>query len=466
MPCSAGAQRPRPASRRRDHGPPLRLHRRGGERSSSSAGPTSTRLDATGGRRCTSPPSSATRTWPESLIRSGAEVDRQTHDGMTPLHWAAQEGHAEVVRLLLAAGARVDHQDRRGRDPAASGGLAWSVRRRHAAAPGRCRPDLRSKAGQTARHEAESNRHAATARLLQEAPGRGGTGRAGHHEPPPSPGAATDEGQGSSGATRRRSPSPSGRLSHRWRLGEKPEVVTGIQARHASWFTDLAVDPNGEVFAVTTPEPTDRDPALGRPPGRGRGRLSHGGSPRALGHRPVPGRPVDRRRRLVGAGPPHRSSHGRDCLHGGGRRGNLLRAVRPHLPPARLGVLVPGRRACADRPDRGWRAGPGDRTGAERPQDAGPSIRGHARAHLWRSARMVGSPRPVRDLGDLPRGTRPKGWRGDDGALPPRDLGERWIASVDATATGDSAQPSPRRATRWASSPSCCSQTTRRWPAG
>jgi hypothetical protein len=42
---------------------------------------------------------------------------------------------------------------------------------------------------------------------------------------------------------------------HRWGLGEPSEVMTGVQARHA-WFTDLAVDPQGDVFAVTTPEQT------------------------------------------------------------------------------------------------------------------------------------------------------------------------------------------------------------------
>jgi hypothetical protein len=40
---------------------------------------------------------------------------------------------------------------------------------------------------------------------------------------------------------------------HRWRLGEAAEVVTGLQAPHAR-FSDIAVDPQGEVFAVTTPE--------------------------------------------------------------------------------------------------------------------------------------------------------------------------------------------------------------------
>jgi hypothetical protein len=40
---------------------------------------------------------------------------------------------------------------------------------------------------------------------------------------------------------------------YRWALCETAEVVTGLQAHHAR-FSDLAVDPQGQVFAVTTPE--------------------------------------------------------------------------------------------------------------------------------------------------------------------------------------------------------------------
>jgi hypothetical protein len=38
----------------------------------------------------------------------GADVNARRTDGCTPLHWAAQEGSAEVCRVLLAAGARAD----------------------------------------------------------------------------------------------------------------------------------------------------------------------------------------------------------------------------------------------------------------------------------------------------------------------------------------------------------------------
>ena len=37
---------------------------------------------------------------------------RAPQDGWTPLYWAAQEGHAEVVKLLLKAGADVTEMDK------------------------------------------------------------------------------------------------------------------------------------------------------------------------------------------------------------------------------------------------------------------------------------------------------------------------------------------------------------------
>jgi len=40
----------------------------------------------------------------QQLIREhGADVSARSVDGSTPLHWAAREGHAPVVRLLLDA---------------------------------------------------------------------------------------------------------------------------------------------------------------------------------------------------------------------------------------------------------------------------------------------------------------------------------------------------------------------------
>lgn len=46
--------------------------------------------------------------------------------GLTPLHIAARNGHAEVVRLLLAAGASVDAADKYGRTPLLGSCNQWA----------------------------------------------------------------------------------------------------------------------------------------------------------------------------------------------------------------------------------------------------------------------------------------------------------------------------------------------------
>jgi len=42
------------------------------------------------------------------LIEKGAEVNKEDTNGATPLYVASQEGHAEVVKLLLASSAEVN----------------------------------------------------------------------------------------------------------------------------------------------------------------------------------------------------------------------------------------------------------------------------------------------------------------------------------------------------------------------
>ncbi|MDH4062821.1 MAG: ankyrin repeat domain-containing protein [Acidobacteriota bacterium] len=49
------------------------------------------------------------------LISDGADVNRPQGDGMTPLHWAARQGDAEVATALLGAGADVSAVTRIGR---------------------------------------------------------------------------------------------------------------------------------------------------------------------------------------------------------------------------------------------------------------------------------------------------------------------------------------------------------------
>ncbi len=48
------------------------------------------------------------------LLAAGADVDAKTNNGATALMWAASEGHAAMVRQLLAAGADVDAKDNYG----------------------------------------------------------------------------------------------------------------------------------------------------------------------------------------------------------------------------------------------------------------------------------------------------------------------------------------------------------------
>ena len=45
--------------------------------------------------------------------------------GWTPLHWAAQKGHAAVVEQLISAGATVDAADRDGRGLGRVFGSFW-----------------------------------------------------------------------------------------------------------------------------------------------------------------------------------------------------------------------------------------------------------------------------------------------------------------------------------------------------
>ena len=186
------------------------------------------------------------------LIRSGAEVDRPAADGMTPLHWAAQEGHAEVARLLLRGGAEADRPDGRGRTPLHRAAWRGQSEVVDVLLEAGADPGIRNKAGQTPLHEAESNGHEATARRLEAAQGESARAERVLSGPPTG---------GSLGLTRIRThPQRPEAVTvaeratlHRWALGEAPAVVKGLQAHHP-WFPDIAVDPQGEAFAVTTPE--------------------------------------------------------------------------------------------------------------------------------------------------------------------------------------------------------------------
>ena len=51
----------------------------------------------------------------ELLAKNGADPNKASADGKTPLHKAAMAGHAEVVEVLLGAGADATAKDRSGR---------------------------------------------------------------------------------------------------------------------------------------------------------------------------------------------------------------------------------------------------------------------------------------------------------------------------------------------------------------
>ena len=50
----------------------------------------------------------------ERLLQAGAPIDQAPVDALTPLMWAAGQGHTETVKLLLAKGANKSLQDERG----------------------------------------------------------------------------------------------------------------------------------------------------------------------------------------------------------------------------------------------------------------------------------------------------------------------------------------------------------------
>jgi hypothetical protein len=67
-----------------------------------------------------------------TLVQQGAAVNAPQGDGMTALHWAAEQGNRELAQLLLARGAQTDALTRLGRytplHVAAKGGHAGVVR--------------------------------------------------------------------------------------------------------------------------------------------------------------------------------------------------------------------------------------------------------------------------------------------------------------------------------------------------
>ena len=51
------------------------------------------------------------------MKKMGAEINVKNNRGWTPLHWAANNGHATIVEYLLTKGAEINVKDNRGRTP-------------------------------------------------------------------------------------------------------------------------------------------------------------------------------------------------------------------------------------------------------------------------------------------------------------------------------------------------------------
>ncbi len=52
-----------------------------------------------------------------NFVENGADVKAAENDGRTPLHWAAEKGHLDVVKYLVEKGADVKAANNDGRTP-------------------------------------------------------------------------------------------------------------------------------------------------------------------------------------------------------------------------------------------------------------------------------------------------------------------------------------------------------------
>lgn len=181
----------------------------------------------------------------EVLIAAGANVDARAVLGRTPLHWASQAGRAEVIAVLLRAGAEVGMVDEHGRTPLHD--ASWSGSRDAVALllGAGADPHRRSLGGETPLHTAKGAHRAEVAEALRLAMAA---------TPAPARAESHPRGLLRIGVHPRRREAIT--VGHdatltRWSLEDEPRPVATLQLTLAR-INDLAIAPDGEVFAIAT----------------------------------------------------------------------------------------------------------------------------------------------------------------------------------------------------------------------
>ncbi|RYP43640.1 hypothetical protein DL768_009815 [Monosporascus sp. mg162] len=100
------------------------------------------------------------------LLDKGAETDAKDNGDQTPLWWAAEKGHKEIVQLLLDKGAKTDAKDNNGLTP-----LWWAAEKGHKEIvqlllDEGAKTDTKDYNGRTPLREAAFNGHKETVQLL------------------------------------------------------------------------------------------------------------------------------------------------------------------------------------------------------------------------------------------------------------------------------------------------------------
>ncbi len=113
--------------------------------------------------------------WIGFLLQHGANPDLRDRDGATPLGLAATTANPEAVRVLLLVKAQVDAANRLGETPLMKAVQARDATSARMLLEAGANPDFTDNTGSTPRKAALADtRGGPTARLLKDAPARGG----------------------------------------------------------------------------------------------------------------------------------------------------------------------------------------------------------------------------------------------------------------------------------------------------